>query len=754
MKKSHIARRRGTSVAAAALSFALVAPFAQPVAAPHTAAAAFAAEAGEFVDENADTLGDANSTHNQNPQGDGWNPDPQKIDGTAWRHVYWANGGKAGATQPVRQDDGSYNVDAIASGQTTTLSNLSAITGAGKDVVSGRAMVVTPRPGAQLTATYSGMEPLADEINVYFQWMDSDGAVSPVYSAKTSNDFGGRYAFAVPEWVDAKGKKHRFRAQFNQRYQVWADPANDPETGNELIPLRQAPGMAPGAFGRGSGEALGEFPGSAGTNGNVQRTGVWMYERPYAQDDAANNYMKVGGEAYDIQDENRLQNDPNNHKAQLIHDTLGRIDNPTTHRDPNFKRTVSGKVWLENGNESQLFTGAGSAGNDPARGEAGYKVFATALTADGAQEYDSFIEGIQYFERADATKKWIEDHPQYVAGTVFGEPNEDGEYTLRFPDDVFGSNAYTGAAMDQFQKHLYMWVENKDGVVVPGYSTWTQPVFQDPRYNLQWSPTVDPSHNNAFRYSRFNNVNFALVAANDAKINITNYDNTANPARRGDVAQAELKGKMPVGATVEWRNSSGKVLKKCGVIETASDMQGCETFEVPKDATDGEFFYVALTNGEGARDISVDSFIVVVEKPQWDDVASIPSEDPVTLPNIGTQDAPRNPSYTVTEFVPKKDADGGLVKDKDGNQVYEERQLDESEYKITLDEKNLDMTFDPEFKPKDGSRYKIDVRGEYPKIDPKPSSRSTSSTKTVSRSATKTVSRFRCTKMNTSTMQR
>ena len=32
MKKNYIARRRGTSVAAAALSFALVAPLAQPVA--------------------------------------------------------------------------------------------------------------------------------------------------------------------------------------------------------------------------------------------------------------------------------------------------------------------------------------------------------------------------------------------------------------------------------------------------------------------------------------------------------------------------------------------------------------------------------------------------------------------------------------------------------------------------------------------------------------------------------------------------
>ncbi|WP_168164696.1 hypothetical protein, partial [Corynebacterium sp. HMSC067D03] len=50
MKKNYIARRRGTSVASAALSFALVAPLAQPVAAPQFAAAAFAGtkdEAGQ-----------------------------------------------------------------------------------------------------------------------------------------------------------------------------------------------------------------------------------------------------------------------------------------------------------------------------------------------------------------------------------------------------------------------------------------------------------------------------------------------------------------------------------------------------------------------------------------------------------------------------------------------------------------------------------------------------------------------------------
>ena len=45
MQDKKIMRRRGTSVAAAALSFALVVPFAQPVVAPTVAAQAFAKEA-------------------------------------------------------------------------------------------------------------------------------------------------------------------------------------------------------------------------------------------------------------------------------------------------------------------------------------------------------------------------------------------------------------------------------------------------------------------------------------------------------------------------------------------------------------------------------------------------------------------------------------------------------------------------------------------------------------------------------------
>ncbi|MCS5099065.1 hypothetical protein L2U97_13700, partial [Staphylococcus aureus] len=57
MNKNYNARRRGTSVAAAALSFALVAPFAQSVAAPGSATAAFASTKDEAGQTNANNNG-------------------------------------------------------------------------------------------------------------------------------------------------------------------------------------------------------------------------------------------------------------------------------------------------------------------------------------------------------------------------------------------------------------------------------------------------------------------------------------------------------------------------------------------------------------------------------------------------------------------------------------------------------------------------------------------------------------------------
>ena len=98
MKKNYISRRRGTSIAAAALSFALVVPFAQPVA--------FAQEDANFANQAPQAQGDAQD---------------QIID-----------------------------ADMIASGRVTKAANLTDAHGVGKGLISGHVYMATPggNPGA------------------------------------------------------------------------------------------------------------------------------------------------------------------------------------------------------------------------------------------------------------------------------------------------------------------------------------------------------------------------------------------------------------------------------------------------------------------------------------------------------------------------------------------------------------------------------------------------------------------------------
>ncbi|MDK8879169.1 YPDG domain-containing protein, partial [Corynebacterium sp. MSK008] len=614
MKKNYIARRRGTSVAAAALSFALVAPFAQPVAfaqqdAPAAVPVAFAQDAG--VDPN---------------------------------HVYIGGDGNPGVTQPTLdsgETDGAgmdiYDVDAIASGQIDNANRFAATTTVAENVVSGRAMIVNPIRGGQLTATYDAFEPIPDGQKVYFQWVDNDGAVSPIYSAVTHElpgaaGTGGRgmYAFAVPQWTDAKGKVHEFRTLTSQKYRVWTEAATSKD-GNELVPLRSAPGMIPRAYDKGSGSGMGEFPGEVGTNGNMQRTATWNFEIP------ADKYMLAP-------------------EGKRIVDDRGPISNPGAHYDRTSKRTVSGNVWLETGNERQLFTGASPAFDPKAQG---YTVYATWLTPEGEQANEA-IKAANKEERVALTKQMLAEHPEYVAGTVSAKTDENGDYTLRFPEDQYSEDRSNP------QENMYMWVEDPAGNQIPTYTGgYTQPVFQYPAFNPQWAPTSVPVRNNAglvgAEFNRMNNVNFAAVPYYTVKLDITNFDNVANPAMPGDVAEVELKGDLPAtGGVLEWRDGSGKVLKKCEISGTTKDDLGeCATFDVPDDAADGSYYWAVVTNGE--NDLSADSFIVLVDgsnarnyDPSYEDKLVVPGEETKSSPTFTDKDgkdvtAPEGSKFKITD---------------------------------------------------------------------------------------------------------
>ncbi|MGV9201759.1 Rib/alpha-like domain-containing protein, partial [Arcanobacterium canis] len=489
--------------------------------------------------------------------------------------------------------DGAIDADAIASGQIKSGGGLSDSLKSGKNVVSGRAYIVTPIGGGQLSATYDAFEGLSGDIPVYLQWMDKDGAVSPVYKASTHNlpaaagsGGPGTYAFALPKWVDANGVEHEFIAANNHRLHIFMpEKVINPATGNELRTIRVAPGYTPYAWGKPQ-DGLGQAAGSQGTAGNLQRTGIWFYE-------VAPDYMKA---------------------KTPVEDTKGPIHPAGAHYHKDAPNTISGNVWLESGNERQLLTGASPAGESAA---ANYTVYASWLTPEGQQENEKLFQ-LPAKKRAAATKKMLAEHPEYLAGTVFAKTDAKGDYTLRLPDVPKGDKGYQG--------NLYMWVENPQGGKMVSYSTFTQPVFQNPGYNNQWTPTSVPGTNNAGlvgqqQYRQYN-VNFAALPYNEVTLDITNYDTTTTPWNDGDpAAKLKVAGRLSdLKNSVIWkRGRDGKVLKQVDDIISPADLKGADTFDVQplfKNGTlkDGDVVYAVLKSG--AQEVAADSFIVKDSKKQ------------------------------------------------------------------------------------------------------------------------------------------
>ena len=580
-------RRRGTTIAAAALSVSLIAPFVHPIAAPQTAAVAQAQDASA-----SETAGDA------------------KI----------------------------IDADAIASGQVTRASNLTDSLGVGKNVVSGRAQIINPVQAAQLTSTWDGFQPVPGNQKVYLQWIDADGAVSPVYSAVTHDLKGageGVYAFELPTWTDGAGKEHKFVAAASQRYRIWGEDFVNPETGNELRQLRSAPGYTPFTYGRGSGEGLGDFPGSAGTASNTAKTGIWFYEAP-------NDYVKS---------DNLVETTEDEFVAPAIV-SPGKI---------------SGQVWLETDRnlENQLLSGATKNAKDPVA--SGSTVWASVLSDAGIQRNNE-IWSLPAEQRASATKEMLQDKNN-LAKTGYAVVNEDGKYTIDLGEDYDPDN-------------LYMWVTDANGDVISTYSSFTQPVFTNPRKNLAWAPTSDPLVYRNYAY----NVNFAAIALREASLDITNFDMTDKPAAPGATAKLELSGRLgEVDNVIEWRNSKGDALKSCDVA-SVSEPGDCATFEVPSDAKDGEVFHaVLISNGNEA---SADSFIVSL-KTSVDDSGVKPVEPTADEQDSGIKVSNRDDDTKVSA----KDEDGKDVPakiDDNGNVVVTPGEDVDGPITVTVEDPDLD----------------------------------------------------------------
>ena len=643
MRKMNIARRRGTSIAAAALSLALVAPTVQPVA---------------FAQQDADSPAVA-APAGDNSLEDAIHAERQVID-----------------------------ADPIASGRITQPSHLTNVFGQGYGLLSGHITEATP--GDSLTANPftsggTGGVPAPEGTYVYAQFRDVDGSVSPIFRTQVHNLEGtvvglnggqGTFAFGLPqvdtpegvpeitaepgtpeyeeqvkaaeeaaktienstdgvksvsgskrrggmEWTDANGKVHRFHGRGSQQYRLWVDPYEN-DRGQLVEPFRQVNGIVPGSFvDVSTAQNNGAWP-SVGAAMNL--TGMIMKERPAE--------WMVGKDSPVMQ--------------KAVEDTEGARRDAETLTD--LDRYIAGEVWLEAGNGTSITNAPNRDRRD--RPAAGYRVYASTLTREGAIANQQQVKDLTTpAEKTAATKKLLEDHPEYILKTVWGYTDEEGNYTLRFDDAENPSNEDTDYV--DFD-NLFMWVTDPTGEkTMDTYSPYITNSFFNFNDNTAWSsgtPYKRPVR------KAIANQHFAVMVNEQQSLNITNFDAFQNPAKPGETAEIEVTGTFPPfdgdsnWVNVVWRDQKGKELKRWKNIGSATEASKC-SFDIPEDYPSGEIINAELVVGD--RVVSADSLMVIDRErdngkytPEYEETTAPQGED-TTIP------APKNTQEDEEGNVPE-----------------------------------------------------------------------------------------------------
>ncbi|OFU55877.1 hypothetical protein HMPREF3120_04635, partial [Corynebacterium sp. HMSC11D10] len=550
MKKNYIARRRGTSVAAAALSFALVAPLAQPVAAPQFGSAA-----------NAQTSGTVAATPITDP------------------------------TKLIEADGIANGYVESRFGMTNALATLSGVIGLKETTAS---------------SSLRGSMGINDA-TIYMQFKDRDGTISPIYTTKSHQlgDTSGNYVFdlrakdaegnvlshpdsEVPggeySFVDVNGKPHLFRALRGQEYRIWVDsPLRNAETGNDLAYVRQAGGGVPGAWAPVTqGSANGAFYFE---NYNMQRTGVFLEER--APSVSENSYMVSPNFSMD---------EEGWHK-------------PEGTEAPRY--SYYGRVWRDaQGGPDRNETGPlyQWKGDQPMEGA---KVYASVLSDEGIAEYERLAIGDKpYREQAAATKSMIENMrangKEPILKTVGAETDAEGRYTIRMGEEVGNRmNNYTYLWAEKDGKVL----NSFSGFPTPVF----QKVNGNSGENPNWGGAVGiPSYiGNRWYNINFADVQADITTLDI--VNYDSYLNPADlPEGINNLEPAKIKltGELPFSGDnkIVWHGPDGKQIGQDCPVNTLADAKNCDL--APADFAEPGTYVAQLVNAYGVV-IAQDSFIAV-----------------------------------------------------------------------------------------------------------------------------------------------
>ena len=462
------------------------------------------------------------------------------------------------------------NIDAIESGYVKTGGQLTNAS----QVVSGW-LELAPKSRVGYTPGTGNSTKLNDyEVNL--QWIDTDGAISPVYSTKShylegaaSNGGGdGVFAFDLPTFTDAKGTEHKFTflPTSKQRLKLWLAPGQKSADGSELFTFRPVVGNTPGF----------STPTTAGAfylaGANLQRASIYVGEAPTAEmiktmvgDPSTWRYDDAGPDAYP-----------------------GNIAGGTNR--------VSGRVWWETSKLGTIFpTSAGENFVNQTADEAktGFRVVNAMLTPEGIAALRSTRSAATAIDEVNEQLAIMKAHPEYIQEVVVA-PVIDGKYTAHFSKDIDTDG-------------LLQFILNPAGEIQSSYSNY--PV-------LAYGGCGDYINSNAFiTISRMQgyNLHFALVPnIGKYNIDITNYDTVDHTARPGDTAISKVNAIYDYGQKVEivW-NSNGKELKRTTVTSNA-EAEKAARLTVPKDMDTDTIYNVELVvNGVT---VDADSFLAEMPK--------------------------------------------------------------------------------------------------------------------------------------------
>ncbi|MCG7273330.1 YPDG domain-containing protein, partial [Corynebacterium afermentans] len=668
MKKNYIARRRGTSVAAAALSFALVAPFAQPVAAPGSASAAFASTPDQKAEAN------PNGTGNMYP---GVNADG--VYQTSVEEPRYTFTDQPIKTEKAIESKGEKGANNAIEGYVINQRN------GDLSVYPGTGGVYRPIP--------------MEGVRVYAQWVEADGSVSPVYTTTTGAD--GYYTIAMKSYTDALGKVRKFDADpnkpENEKIRVWVDNP-DPDTFTQLYGYNQGslgpygntydvPGGMKWFVGPDRVEnvrfAFGEKPRNDMHNmanseenvltgkgvtgyGQVQgkvfwnlwsSQGAFVQNLTYAYDKAdvpAEGLKVYGSYLSDYAIKTIHEEAPKDLEVDEV-----RGSGWTRDQEAALQNWIKRKMAEEGKDKWIAETTEAIVGQD---GDYTLQFKGTFGWSRETRGYDDGALIYTDLARDDGSEVTFPDGSKHDAYSLFGTVAPSSEY------GTWQSRA-TGRGGENLPKHvnwdwLFVSPEETEGT---GLTTafHTNGYLPMTRYNTDngWSAQMNKAEAGLVR------TNYMTLYADYIKFDVTPHNTSDNPAKPGDKVETKTSG-IPsefvkdLNYQIEWVNTNtGEVVKTCDEVEAAAadtslpscplDTGDTELFPDGIDSTTtfaANLYPINEQTGERGRRIATDAFTVLVGwVPQYE----------VTEGKVGEKLTSKAPTFdnTETDDVEKLSAD-------------------------------------------------------------------------------------------------